>query len=294
MIILRLRGGLGNQLFQFAAGSALAQRHGVELKLDLYYYKKHPFRTFDLPNFNIDFKEAAREEVHRFTGANPIRRFLNKYENYFHCPKVCAQPHYHFYEDFFELPSDIYLTGYWQSEKYFLNIQDQVRSWYSVKGPLDQKTIALIADMKASNSVSLHVRRGDYSGNSIFGFVPLDYYRIAIDQIQRELGDAKFFVFSDDVGWCKQNLSVPSAIFVEHNVGKNSFRDMVLMSNCKHNIIANSTFSWWGAWLNSNSAKKVFAPKVWFQKAYNENPAGVYPARYYNTKDLIPAEWMRL
>lgn len=294
MVILRLRGGLGNQLFQFAAGSALAQKHGVELKLDLYYYTKHPFRTFDLPYFNIQFKEASRDEVHRFTGSNPVRRFLNKYENYFHCPKVCAQPHYHFYEDFFQLPSDIYLTGYWQSEKYFLGIEQQVKGWYTVKDDLDKKTQDLIAEMRSSTSVSLHVRRGDYSGNSIFGFVPLDYYRAAIDQLQREVANPRFYVFSDDVSWCKQNLAVPASTFVEHNTGKNSYRDLVLMSNCKHNIIANSTFSWWGAWLNSNPAKKVVAPRVWFQKSYNDNVSAVYPSRIYNTKDLIPEGWYRI
>src|SRR5688572_5000131 len=101
MIILRLRGGLGNQLFQYAAAKALADHHGTDLKLDLYYYKKHPYRTFDLDKFNAPVQIASREEVHKFTGSNPLQRYLNKRENYFRSPKVFAQPHYHFYPDWF-------------------------------------------------------------------------------------------------------------------------------------------------------------------------------------------------
>jgi hypothetical protein len=222
MVIVRLRGGLGNQLFQFAAGSALAQHHQVDLKLDLYYYKKHPFRTFDLPFFNVPVKEATREEVHTFTGSNPIQRFLNKRENYFHCPGVCAQPHYHYYDDFFNLPSDIYLSGYWQSERYFKSIQNNLTRWYSPKTELDSRSKEMISMMGGENSVSLHVRRGDYTADSVFGFVPVEYYPNAIDKIQSYVDNAKFFVFSDDLDWVKKNISVPNAVFVDHNKGNDS------------------------------------------------------------------------
>ena len=114
MIIIRLRGGLGNQLFQYAAGRALAVHHGVELKVDLYSYIRHPYRKFELGHFNLNISEATRGEIHRFTGSNPIIRFMNKRENYFRSPNVFAQPHYHFYTDFFSLPSEVYLSGYWQ------------------------------------------------------------------------------------------------------------------------------------------------------------------------------------
>jgi hypothetical protein len=294
MVIVRLRGGLGNQLFQFAAGSALAQFHKVAFKLDLYFYKKHPFRTFDLPFLNIPVQEATRDEVHIFTGNNPVIRYLNKRENYFHCPKVCAQPHYHYYEDFFNLPSDIYLSGYWQSERYFRSLQTELTKWYSPKNELDTRSKELVSQMNETASVSLHVRRGDYTADSIFGFVPVDYYKQAIQKIQTHVADVRFFVFSDDLEWVKKNISVPNAIFVDHNKGADSYRDMVLMSHCYHNIIANSTFSWWGAWLNPNPDKMVIAPKVWFNKPYNNNPNAVYPGRYYNTKDLIPERWIRL
>lgn len=294
MVIVRLRGGLGNQLFQFAAGSALAQHHQVDFKLDLYYYKKHPFRTFDLPFFNVPLKEASRQEVHAFTGKNPIQRYLNKKENYFHSPRVCAQPHYHYYEDFFSLPSDIYLSGYWQSERYFTSIKNDVVKWYQPKNELDARSNELAAQMKSKNSVCLHVRRGDYTADSVFGFVPVDYYTQAIKAIQEKITDARFYVFSDDLNWVKQNVSIPNPTYVDHNKGVDSYRDMILMSHCRNNIIANSTFSWWGAWLNQNPEKIVIAPKVWFNMPYNNKRNAVYPSRYYNTKDLIPERWMRL
>ena len=147
MIIVRLRGGLGNQLFQYAAGRALAAHHGIELKLDLYTYTKHPYRKFELDKFNIDAVEATREEVHRFTGSNPIIRFINKRHNYFRCPGVFAQPHYHFYPDFFALPSSIYLSGYWQSEKYFDGIAGLIRGQFTPKTPLDTRNADLQNDL---------------------------------------------------------------------------------------------------------------------------------------------------
>jgi hypothetical protein len=137
MIIVRLRGGLGNQLFQYAAGKALAEYHRTALRLDLYTYTKHPYRKFELNKFRIDATEATRAEVHRFTGSNPIIRYINKRENYLHCPSVFSQPHYHFFEDFLSLPSDLYLNGYWQSEKYFANITALIRQQYQPATALD-------------------------------------------------------------------------------------------------------------------------------------------------------------
>src|SRR5688572_638883 len=162
MIILRLRGGLGNQLFQYAAARALAEHHGTGLKLDLYYYKKHPYRKFDLDKLNVPFEEASRQEVYAFTGSNPWQRFLNKRENYLRCPSVFAQPHYHFFADWFRLPAALYLSGYFQSEKFFAPLREQVRNWYTPRVPLDTQSSDIVAQMQQTNSVSLHVRRGDY------------------------------------------------------------------------------------------------------------------------------------
>lgn len=298
MIILRLRGGLGNQLFQYAAGKALAEHHRTDFKLDLYYYKKHPYRKFELDKFNIPIAIATPQEIQKFTGSNPVVRFLNKRENYLRCPEVFAQPHYHYYQDWFKLPSNLYLSGYFQSEKFFEPIAQLVKTWYTPAQSLDSKNAELVARMQSSESVSLHVRRGDYTAaqfNSFFGMVSEDYYTRALTHIHDVIRNPVFFIFSDDVGWCRANLKVSEhAIFVDNNKGADSYKDLLLMSHCKHNVIANSSFSWWGAWLNKNSSKVVITPKQWFNQDYYKGRESVYPSRLYNTDDLIPAKWTRL
>lgn len=297
MIIVRLRGGLGNQLFQYAAGRALASHRGVELKLDLYTYTRHPYRKFELGIFNIDAAEATRGEVHQFTGSNPIVRYLNKRNNYFRCPGVFAQPHYHFYPDFFALPSNIYLSGYWQSEKYFDGIAELIRGQVTPKTPLDSRNADLQKTMQTQHSVAVHVRRGDYSSSpysSFFGVLPETYYAEAIAAVKQRAGNPAFYFFSDDIAWCKSNFGKSGAEFIGHNTGADAYKDMLLMASCKHNIIANSTFSWWGAWLNSNPEKVVIAPKQWFRSNFLDKKEPVYASRVYNTGDLIPEMWTRL
>ena len=298
MIIVRLRGGLGNQLFQYAAGKALAEHHRIELLLDLYTYIKHPYRKYELSKFNIEAREATREEVHRFTGSNPIIRYLNKRDNYFRCPKVFVQPHYHFYEDFFSLPREFYLSGYWQSEKYFTSVAQLIQKQFTPKELLDERNAILKTKIQSENSVAVHVRRGDYAStsaySSFFGVLSQEYYENAIERIRQEIDRPKFYFFSDNPAWCKETFSGLDAEFVDHNQGSDAFKDLLLMSFCKHNIIANSTFSWWGAWLNNHVNKKVIAPKDWFRTNFLASKEPVYPSRFYNTQDLIPPSWIRL
>jgi hypothetical protein len=299
MIVVRLRGGLGNQLFQYAAGFSLAKHVGVPLKLDLYTYTKHKYRKYELHHFNIEEQLATRAEVHRFTGPNFLVRFLNKRENYLRCPGVFAQPHYHFYEDFLNLPAPLYLSGYWQSEKYFLPIASDIRKMYMLKQPLDARNAALADEMAGTESVAVHVRLGDYVSNvqyqSFFGTLDTAYYRSAIAYLMQQRDNLRFFVFSDSVAKAKSIFAdLPKATFVDHNQRGEAHKDLFLMSQCRHNIIANSTFSWWGAWLNANPHKVVVAPQRWFARAFNTQTLPVYPVRLYNTKDLIPTSWIRL
>jgi hypothetical protein len=297
MIIIRLRGGLGNQLFQYAAAYSLAVNKGVELKSDLYTYTKHAYRKYELSNFKVELPEATRKEVHSFTGSNPVNRYLNKMNNYLNCPKVFAQPHYHFYEDFFSLPVPLYLSGYWQSEKYFVGIEDQIRKIYTPATPLDPRNADLVAEMKSSNSVALHIRRADFllKRYEFFQAVGIDYYRRALEDIQTRVANPRFFVFSDDIAWSKEQLKdIKNTTFIEHNTGANSYKDMLLMSACRNQIIANSTFSWWAAWLNNFESKIVIAPKTWFANTYLTKKLPVYPCRYYNVRDLFPAGWIRV
>lgn len=298
MIVLRLRGGLGNQMFQFAAAKALAEHHRVELKLDLYYYSKHPYRKFELEKFKVPLQFASRKEVHQFTGSNPIVRYLNKRANYLNCQEVFTQPYYHFYPDFFSLPNSIYLNGYFQSEKYFAPVRDKLTQWYSPEAPLDEENLKIIQTMSSSQSVSIHVRRGDYTSkqyNSFFGGLDKSYYTTALQLIRNRVSKPSFYIFSDDIAWCKSNLMLSEPVtYVEHNKGEHSYKDLILMSRCRNNIIANSSFSWWGGWLNPNPAKIVVAPKQWFRTDYYDGKEPVYPERHYNTNDLIPDSWERI
>jgi len=295
MVIVRLRGGLGNQLFQFAAAYSLAHSSDAEVKSDLYTYTKHPFRKYELNHFNITLPEATRSEVHRFTGDNVISRYLNKKNNYLYCPTVFAQPHYHFYEDFFSLPSPVYLSGYWQSEKYFVSVAGLLRKMITPAVPLDQKNADLVAAMKSSDSVSVHIRRADYVQGSFFQPMGLDYYHRAINEINKRISNPRYFIFSDDIAWSRQQLAhLNDATFVDHNKGADSYKDLLVMSACRHQVIANSTFSWWAAWLNDFADKTVIAPQTWFHNTYVTKREPVYPCRLYNTRDLIPTGWTRL
>ncbi|MFY0652178.1 MAG: alpha-1,2-fucosyltransferase [Cyclobacteriaceae bacterium] len=297
MVIVRLRGGLGNQLFQYAAGKALALKHEVQLKLDLYTYTLHKYRSFELDNFCTNPEIAEQSEINNLIGRFKIQRLLNKFNHYSFSDKAFAQPHYHFVADFFDLPKDIYLSGYWQSEKYFEDIQDIIRAEIQPKSPIDDQNKSLIDQLNVENSVSVHIRMGDYKNlrkyKTFFGGLGSEYYKNAIELVQSKTENPRFYFFSDNIAWCQKEFSeVDNAYFVDQNTGEKSFMDMVLMSNCQHNIIANSTFSWWGAWLNSNLDKIVIAPKNWFQSKYNKK--SVYKSQYYDTKDLLPEKWIKL
>ncbi len=294
MIIVRLRGGLGNQLFQFAAAYALARHKGVDLKADLYTYTKHPFRKYELGHFQISLPEASRDEVHQFTGSNPVSRYINKRTNYFYCKDVFAQPHYHFYEDFFSLPASIYLSGYWQSERYFIGVADELRKMITPATELDPKNADLVSTIKSCDSVAVHIRRSDYVQGSFFQPMGLDYYERALSAMSAKVSAPRYFIFSDDIAWSRQQLAhLKDAAFIDHNKGDDSYKDLLLMSACRNQVIANSTFSWWAAWLNDFKDKTVVAPAKWFHNTYLTNKEPVYPSRFYNTKDLLPPTWTR-
>lgn len=295
MIIVRLRGGLGNQLFQFAAAYSLAHHKGVELKSDLYTYRKHPLRKYELHHFNIPLQEASRSEVHQFTGNNFLSRYLNKKSNYFYCPRVFAQPHYHFYEDFFSLPAPLYLSGYWQSEKYFITVADSLRTMITPGVVMDSRNKDLIETLGSTDSVAVHIRRTDYNQASFFQPMGLDYYQRAFQRIGQRITKPRYFIFSDDIAWSQQQLKdLKDATFVDHNNGDDSFKDLLLMSACRHQVIANSTFSWWAAWLNHFPDKMVVAPETWFRNTYATKKEPVYPSRFYSSRDLLPPGWVRL
>ena len=291
MIIVRINGGLGNQLFQYAAGRNLSERLGVELKLDVSGFDNHELRDYGLNNFNIKEVTATKEEVKSLIVNNvrhPILAKLFPKSSKYGMSYIKEKPLFKYNKSYSRLTDNMMLEGYWQNEKYFKDIESIIRSDFSLKTPMVGKSSELEEDIKNSHSVAIHIRRGDYASDqkvkSQFGLCSLDYYKNAVQYIEKEVGgDLSFFIFSDDPQWAKDNLNLNHrATVVDHNGADKCFEDMTLMSLCKHQVIANSTFSWWGAWLNSNSEKVVIAPKNWFT------------TDKYDTSDLIPKDWKKV
>jgi hypothetical protein len=292
MIITRIIGGIGNQMFQYAAGRALAEQHNVELKLDTRDYRFYTFRNFELNNFNIIAEMASDDEISKYLGRNRTKYLMILKEVLWKkIPlkrnKVYFERHFHFDDKFFQLPDDIHINGYWQSEKYFKIIEPIIRNEYSFKNLPNDANLHILDKIQASNSVSIHIRRGDYVTNKItqftHGTLDQDYYFNGVNFIAERVNNPIFFVFSDAPEWAKENLKIKyPTIFVDINNVENGFEDMRLLSFCKHHIIANSSFSWWGAWLSSNKDKTVIAPKKWFNKFKAD------------TKDLYPESWIQL
>lgn len=297
MIVLRLRGGLGNQLFQYAAGQSLALYHRVPLKLDTYYYSYHPYRTFALDHFHTEYEQADEAEITSFVGKTRLEKLFHKKTNYRYCRRAFGQPYYHFYPDFYQLPNDIYLSGYWQSERYFRPYASVIRKHLVPRAAPNEQNARLIDEMRRTQSVSLHVRHGDYTNPSFddfFATLDVSYYNAAIRRMRQQTNAPRFFVFSDDIPWCRQTFADLDATFVAHNQGKDAYWDLWLMAQCRHHIIANSSFSWWGAWLDERPDKRVIAPRQWFTSNHYRGRSPVYPERTYHLQDQLPDEWIRL
>jgi hypothetical protein len=195
---------------------------------------------------------------------------------------IIVQNKFDFHDEYLSFRKPKYLEGYWQTEKYFGIHSDTIRNDFKFP-QLDLLNKEYADKIQHAESVSVHIRMGDYINHPLHGGIcTLEYYENAIALIKVKVENPLFFIFSNDIEWCKNNLKLDNAIYITGNDGENSFRDMQLMSMCKHNIIANSSFSWWGAWLNNNSDKIVIAPSKWFN-----DPT-------INTKDLIPDSWIQI
>lgn len=291
MILVRIMGGLGNQMFQYAAGRQLAATHHTVLKLDISDFQDYSLHDYGLSAFKIRELLATPEEI-QLLKEPESGSFKKKIKKFLRCPSKVGTTHiqetqYHFDPEILTLPDSVYLDGYWQSEKYFLNIADIIRNEFTVKLPQADKNRQLAQQITACESVSLHVRRGDYvtdaKTNTIHGTCDLDYYAHCIERLSQKVHHPCFFIFSDDPEWAEKNLKITHpTTFVAHNGPGKNYEDLRLMSQCRHHIIANSSFSWWGAWLGQHPNTSVYAPKRWFN-----SPS-------FNTKDLLPEAWNRI
>jgi hypothetical protein len=276
-----MKGGLGNQMFQYALGLRLSIKFSEPLYFDLTNYRGQQFRQFELNIFGIDNKEvnaAAKFFYHFFIKVINLVGIRSK--------RVFLERSFAFDDEVFKKPHPVYFIGFFQSYKYFFDISSQVRKRFSFVNSLDEANQSIASKISACNSISVHIRRGDYiywdKHDSSHILCGLDYYEQAIELMKQKVKACTFFVFTDDADWVRKNFN-SEYILVEGNDAANGWKDMCLMSLCKHHIIANSTFSWWGAWLNPASEKIVIAPKRWFGNEMNGE-----------TNDLCPPEWIRV
>lgn len=286
MIIVRLTGGLGNQMFQYAAARRLAHVNNTALKLDISHFESNLARTYALDDFNIRATIAPPEEVAQFNGREKIRRFKQIAHSLRLHPdwKWVTQKSGYFDPTILMLTGNVYLDGAWQSEQYFRDIVAILRAELTVRNEPTALNRTVCEQIRQVEAVSLHIRRGDYVTNSntlrMHGLCSIEYYHSALRLLVEKIPSPQFFVFSDDPDWAREYLKLDyPTTFISHNGADKHYEDLRLMSQCRHHIIANSSFSWWGAWLCSYQNKIVFAPRQWFQE-YE-----------YDIHDIIPAEW---
>ena len=292
MVITKLIGGLGNQMFQYAAGRALAVRNGSELLLDLSGFANYTLRPYALDEFRITARPATPahiEWIRRGERWSPVTRMSRR----FPALKALARHHlvteryFHFDPAVTRLRGNIHLDGYWQSEKYFRDVADVIRMELRPRSEPDTRNRELATRIRGASSVSIHVRRGDYvsnaEANAVHGTCSPEYYEKAVAFVAHQVPNPELFVFSDDAAWARENLRFTHpTTHVTHNGADRPHEDMRLMSSCRHHVIANSSFSWWGAWLGDNPDKRVVAPREWFRR------------RELDTRDLIPDSWTLL
>ena len=284
-IYLRLMGGLGNQLFQYAAGRSLADTLGVELVIDdRYLVRKFQHTGLAIDAFNIRARLMEEGEKNLFSETKVrfsrwLKRALRPLANVF------WETQFNYDHSLKRLNGGCLLSGFWQSERY-INDAPQIRLDLTLKNCLGPGALKAKNDIISCESVAVHVRRGDYLQNQKtierYGVCGESYYQNAINKILTLHPKSRFFIFSDDTNWVRSHLTLPSDSAFVSASNISAVEDLVLMSQCKHQIIANSTFSWWGAWLNNHQQKIVIAPTPWF------DDSGIA------SEDLIPKGWHQL
>lgn len=273
MIVVKIKDGLGNQMFQYAFAKAFALQTKQKLKLDVSNFEWYTLHRYGLHHFNIQpsFQPALNIWIRR------LKRLYKKIVYY-------QEESFAYNPEVFKIKADeLHVVGYFQSQKYFIAYENEIRDAFKIITPLQAKTLETIAYMRTVTAVSIHIRRGDYIGNPKHETDTSLYYQAAMRYIEKRVPHPVYFIFSDDMPWVKENFSTNfETHYVDFNDALHNFEDLHLMSSCNHHIIANSSFSWWGAWLNASSEKIVVAPKIWFTDAT------------IDTRDILPETWITL
>ena len=290
MIIVKLMGGLGNQMFQYAAGKSLSVTYNESLLLDITEFtnkikiRDYTVREFGLNNFSIPYTVAAWEIIEKCVPGNKsfFQKLISKiFKKSADCI-IITEEKFHSFK--YKPAHQYYLNGYWQSEDYFKEIRELLIKEFTLSNILNENAKEIGDRINNCESVSLHIRRGDYVTNktvyNVLGPCSLNYYHRSVNYIKEYVSDPYFFIFSDDIEWVKSNFKIEIPFEIVENIAPEI--EMNLMSKCKHNIIANSSFSWWGAWLNANPEKIVIAPKIWFKN------------QQVNPYEIIPSNWVKI
>lgn len=282
-IIIKLDGRMGNQMFQWAFARAYEEKNGImpciddseeTLKLN-HFHMSNNIEVVQKPLLN----KLLRKTI-------PFRKLRNKLTRINYSLPTEQEEYFNkFSPSLLSYKQNCYFKGFFQTEKYFYNVRSKLLEDFTIKKNLSKQNQLMLEKIKSVNSVSVHFRRGDYTKSrvaKIFGFCSDNYYKKAIDIIAKNTKEPlTLFVFSDDINWVKNNIKFDyDTVFVDINSGKKGVFDLELMKNCKHNVIANSSFSWWGAWLNENPNKIVAAPTPWMENMEDN--------------DLIPESWIKI
>ena len=286
-ILLRPVGGLGNQMFQYAAARALALRTGACVGLDLSWFGTDPERQYALGPFAI--KADILDRPLRNNDTHLLAR-ITRHLRIVYASKetpIFREASFRYDPRIEKVSPPVILDGYFQSETYFAAYRTQISAEFSVQQPPSLAASHLLDQIANSDAICLHVRRGDYisnpKANAYHGTCSLDYYRQGLVFVSQGLDNPHCFVFSDDPGWVRENFKadLPTTVVDIHHPGQ-AHEDLRLMAACLHFVIANSSLSWWGAWLGARAGKKVVAPLRWFKSSAND------------TSDLVPSEWHRV
>lgn len=282
MIITEINGGLGNQLFQYAAGLALSNKHKTALKINTNFKTQDTVRKLALTHFNLDVNQADPIEINQLYPSSNLKRkiqaILPTSQKSFYKEKKFS-----FQSNFSQLSSSVYLKGYWQSELYFSSIDSIIKEKYLLEPNCYKNALDFIQQLSLQESVSIHVRKGDYLKapyNTVYAELNNEYYKRAIEFLKEICPSIKTYVFTDDPAWVEAHLDLGIPFELASGKKTNSmFEDFQAMRSCKYHVIANSSFSWWTAWLSAHQDKQVVAPRNWFKDIQED------------TTDLIPKSW---
>lgn len=286
MIITRIIGGLGNQMFQYAYAKALEQK-GHEVKIDISAFETYKLHGgYQLDKYNIDLDSSIKDENDKFYKNTFFYKVLRRFGMDF--SRRIKEKSLLFDKKLLEIDDNSYLDGYFQCEKYFKDIREIILKQFTINQDISNYTKEIKNKIQNfQNSCSLHIRRGDFVNSTninIHGACDIEYYKKAMKYLEEKVVNINYFIFSDDIEWVKENLAIQNAIYIDSKEKRIPHEDIYLMSLCKNNIIANSSFSWWGAWLNQNEKKMVIAPKRWFADDKLES----------QSKDIVCESWVKI